>query len=83
MKYCLDRQVIYILAGNLTTKYGTYIQASQAALRDHTVYCATKAALDMTSKVMALELGPHKVSKPTSLHHFICLAAKLKMYFCI
>ena len=32
-----------------------------AALKDHTVYCGTKAALDMVSKVMALELGPHKV----------------------
>jgi len=36
-------------------------QASMAALKDHTVYCGTKAALDMVSKVMALELGPHKI----------------------
>lgn len=36
-------------------------QASQCALRDHAVYCATKAALDMLSKVMALELGPHQI----------------------
>ncbi|XP_058477297.1 L-xylulose reductase-like isoform X1 [Solea solea] len=35
-------------------------QASQCALRDHTVYCATKGALDMLTKVMALELGPHQ-----------------------
>ncbi|KAA8581166.1 hypothetical protein FQN60_008532 [Etheostoma spectabile] len=36
-------------------------QASQCALRDHAVYCATKAALDMLTKVMALELGPHQI----------------------
>lgn len=36
-------------------------QASQAALTDHTVYCATKGALDMVSRVMALELGPHNI----------------------
>ena len=32
-----------------------------AALKDHTLYCGTKAALDMISRVMALELGKHKV----------------------
>lgn len=36
-------------------------QASQAALADHAVYCGTKGALDMISKVMALELGPHQI----------------------
>jgi len=36
-------------------------QASMAALKDHTLYCGTKAALDMISRVMALELGKHKV----------------------
>lgn len=36
-------------------------QASQAALADHSIYCATKAAVDMLSKVMALEFGPHKI----------------------
>ncbi|XP_061665308.1 L-xylulose reductase isoform X2 [Syngnathoides biaculeatus] len=36
-------------------------QASQCALKNHTVYCATKAALDMLTKVMALELGPHQI----------------------
>ncbi|XP_063234530.1 L-xylulose reductase-like [Bacillus rossius redtenbacheri] len=33
-------------------------QASQAALADHTVYCGTKGAVDMVTRVMALELGP-------------------------
>ncbi|UYV75824.1 hypothetical protein LAZ67_13001446 [Cordylochernes scorpioides] len=36
-------------------------QASLVALPDHTVYCASKAALDQITKVMALELGPHKI----------------------
>ncbi|XP_046888809.1 L-xylulose reductase isoform X1 [Hypomesus transpacificus] len=36
-------------------------QASHCALRDHAVYCATKGALDMLTKVMALELGPHQI----------------------
>lgn len=33
-------------------------QAGQSALKDHTVYCASKGALNMLTKVMALELGP-------------------------
>nr|XP_051684397.1 L-xylulose reductase isoform X2 [Oryctolagus cuniculus] len=36
-------------------------QASRRALTDHSVYCSTKGALDMLTKVMALELGPHKI----------------------
>lgn len=36
-------------------------QASLAALSDHAVYCASKGALDMLTKVMALELGPHGI----------------------
>nr|XP_033816794.1 L-xylulose reductase [Geotrypetes seraphini] len=36
-------------------------QASQCALQNHSVYCATKGALDMLTKVMALELGPKKI----------------------
>ncbi|XP_045428266.1 L-xylulose reductase isoform X1 [Pipistrellus kuhlii] len=36
-------------------------QASQRALANHSVYCATKGALDMLTKVMAMELGPHKI----------------------
>ena len=36
-------------------------QASQAALKDHAVYCASKGAVDMLSKAMALELGPHNI----------------------
>ncbi|XP_074080959.1 L-xylulose reductase [Macrotis lagotis] len=36
-------------------------QASQCALKDHAIYCSTKGAMDMLTKVMALELGPHKI----------------------
>ncbi|XP_028826572.1 L-xylulose reductase [Denticeps clupeoides] len=36
-------------------------QASQCALKDHAVYCATKGALDMLTRVMALELGPYQI----------------------
>ncbi|CAK9829346.1 L-xylulose reductase [Anthophora retusa] len=36
-------------------------QASHAALKDHAVYCASKGAVDMLSKTMALELGPHNI----------------------
>ncbi|XP_035722568.1 L-xylulose reductase-like [Vespa mandarinia] len=36
-------------------------QASQAALKDHTIYCSSKGAVDMLTKMMALELGPHQI----------------------
>ncbi|XP_019412063.1 PREDICTED: L-xylulose reductase [Crocodylus porosus] len=36
-------------------------QASHRALQGHAVYCSTKSALDMLTKMMALELGPHKI----------------------
>ncbi|XP_033748771.1 L-xylulose reductase-like [Pecten maximus] len=35
--------------------------ASKMALKNHTSYGASKAALDMLTKVMCLELGPHKI----------------------
>ncbi|XP_054720205.1 D-erythrulose reductase-like [Uloborus diversus] len=36
-------------------------QAALIALHKHAMYCASKAALDHFSKVMALELGPHQI----------------------
>ncbi|XP_016839400.1 L-xylulose reductase [Nasonia vitripennis] len=35
--------------------------ASLVAVKDHAIYCSAKAALDMLTKVMALELGPHNI----------------------
>lgn len=36
-------------------------QASEAALKDHSVYCASKGALQMLTRNIALELGPHNI----------------------
>ncbi|XP_045526257.1 D-erythrulose reductase-like [Pieris brassicae] len=36
-------------------------QASKAALQDHTIYSASKAALDALTRAMALELGPQGI----------------------
>ncbi|GIY63219.1 hypothetical protein CDAR_119791 [Caerostris darwini] len=36
-------------------------QAAIIALPNHATYCASKGALDQIMKVMALELGPHKI----------------------
>ncbi|KAL3273172.1 hypothetical protein HHI36_014626 [Cryptolaemus montrouzieri] len=36
-------------------------QASMAGLKNHTVYCATKGAVDAFTRAAALELGPHGI----------------------
>lgn len=36
-------------------------QASSAALKDHSIYCASKGAVDMLTKSMALELGTYNI----------------------
>jgi len=36
-------------------------QASVMALDSHSLYCATKGALDQLTRVMTLELGPQKI----------------------
>ncbi len=36
-------------------------QSSARALLDHTTYCMSKGALDQLTRVMALELGPHRI----------------------
>ncbi|KAI4456147.1 d-erythrulose reductase [Holotrichia oblita] len=36
-------------------------QASMAGLEDHSVYCATKGAVDAYTRAAALELGPHGI----------------------
>ncbi|KAK3889388.1 hypothetical protein Pcinc_006601 [Petrolisthes cinctipes] len=56
--------VSQIVASDLITRQlkGSIVsissQAGQRAIKDRTVYCSTKGALDMMTKVMALELGP-------------------------
>ncbi|KAM3964546.1 D-erythrulose reductase-like [Aphomia sociella] len=40
-------------------------QSSMAALTDHTAYCASKAAVDAITRVMALELGPKGIRTNT------------------
>jgi L-xylulose reductase len=36
-------------------------QASKVGLRHHASYCSSKGALDQLTRVMALELGPHRI----------------------
>ncbi|KAK4320954.1 hypothetical protein Pmani_008209 [Petrolisthes manimaculis] len=56
--------VSQIVASDLITRQlkGSIVsissQSGQRALKGRTVYCSTKGALDMMTKVMALELGP-------------------------
>ncbi|KAK4295506.1 hypothetical protein Pmani_031944 [Petrolisthes manimaculis] len=55
--------VSQIVASDLITRHlkGSIVsissQSGQRAIKDRTVYCSTKGALDMMTKVMALELG--------------------------
>lgn len=41
--------------------YEMNVLFSQAALKDHVVYCGSKGAIDSMTRVMALELGPHGI----------------------
>lgn len=56
--------VTQVVAGDLVARKqkGSIVnvssQAGQRALKDHLIYCSTKGAVDMMTKVMALELGP-------------------------
>ena len=65
---CLKCQVV--ARGLVERKTGGSIVniASQAALKaidEHTVYCASKAAMVQVTQVMALELGKHNVRRPS------------------
>ncbi|XP_066592465.1 L-xylulose reductase [Prorops nasuta] len=59
--------VSQIVAENLVSrKVGGSIvnvssQAGIAAILNHSIYCSSKAAVDMLTKNMALELGPHNI----------------------
>jgi L-xylulose reductase len=46
--------------------------AAKVATRDHLAYCASKAALDAITQVMALELGPHGI-RVNSLNPIVTL----------
>jgi NAD(P)-dependent dehydrogenase (short-subunit alcohol dehydrogenase family) len=46
--------------------------AAKVATRDHLAYCASKAALDAITQVMALELGPHAI-RVNSLNPIVTL----------
>lgn len=56
--------ITQVVAGDLVARQsrGAVVnlssQAGQRALQDHTVYCSSKSAVDMMTKMMALELGP-------------------------
>ncbi|XP_042862255.1 L-xylulose reductase-like [Penaeus japonicus] len=59
--------VSQVVAGDLVNREerGSIVnvssQAGQRALTDHTAYSCTKAAVDMMTKMMALELGPKNI----------------------
>ncbi|XP_054274874.1 L-xylulose reductase-like isoform X1 [Macrosteles quadrilineatus] len=50
-----------VKAGKAGSIVNVSSQASKAALKNHTVYCGTKGALDAISGVMALELGTYGI----------------------
>lgn len=56
--------ITQVVAGDLVARQsrGAVVnissQAGQRAVQDHTVYCSAKSAVDMLTKMMALELGP-------------------------
>lgn len=56
--------ITQVVAGDLVARQirGSVVnlssQAGQRALPEHTLYCTTKSAVDMLTKMMALELGP-------------------------
>lgn len=54
-----------VAQGMIKRKSGAIVmmssQAAKAALKDHLVYSATKAAMDSMTQTLALELGPHGI----------------------
>ena len=45
-------------------------QASMKAIAEHAFYAASKAGMDMMTKVMALELGKHNVRQSLIINYF-------------
>lgn len=50
-----------VAQGNGGTIVNMSSQASERCLAEHTAYCTSKAAVNMLTKMMAYELGPHKI----------------------
>ncbi|XP_011371972.1 L-xylulose reductase [Pteropus vampyrus] len=55
-------------------------QASQRAIANHSVYCSTKGAMDMLTKVMALELGPHNI-RVNAVNPTVVMTAMGRIYW--
>ncbi|XP_026495881.1 D-erythrulose reductase-like [Vanessa tameamea] len=53
-------------------------QASKAALKDHALYSASKAALDALTRAMALELGPYGI-RVNSVNPTVIMTAMAKV----
>ncbi|XP_075266423.1 L-xylulose reductase-like [Convolutriloba macropyga] len=53
-------------------------QASQKPLQDHTLYCCSKAAVDMLTRIMSLELGPKGI-RTVSINPTVVLTQMGKM----
>lgn len=53
-------------------------QASKAALKDHAIYSASKAALDALTRAMALELGPYGI-RVNSVNPTVIMTAMAKV----
>lgn len=51
-----------------------------AALKDHTLYSSAKGALDMLTKTMALELGPHGI-RVNSVHPTVVMTPMGKAHW--
>ena len=54
-------------------------QASQVGLQDHTAYCVSKGAMDQLTRMMAVELGPHKVSTIFRVSLHACVHGSSRM----
>lgn len=60
-------RLVQVIAGDLVARGapGAVVNVSSIAadigFRDHAAYCASKAALDALSRVLAVELGPHGI----------------------
>ena len=50
--------------------------AGLRAVNNHTIYCSAKGAMDMLTRTMALELGPHKVRLKFILTFILAFSVK-------